>query len=338
MQTNTRILISLLQLFMLALIATLFIACTKKDSDRYSGPPTKIVIGVYKGELSSIVYMADHLGYFKQLGLDVELRDYESGAAAVKALNEEKVDLATAADFVFASNIAKYPDLRTVAAINRADNIYIVARQDRGIKSVADLKGKRIAVTFTTPSEYFIGKQLNRSRLTFKDVNIVNVAPSDMEREMQNGSFDAAVVWNPVAQRIKDSLGANAISFNAQNESFFDFLLVARESFIKKESPALVRLMKALILAEQSIAGDPVKSGQFIAQRIGMPDKYVATVWKDYQFVVYLDRTLLLVLEEESRWIAEKKGTAENSQPNYLNYLYLDALKSVRPDSVTITK
>lgn len=318
-------------------IFTLFcLGCTKQEPQTYSGPPTKLVIGIYKGELTSVVYIAEHLGYFKLMGLDVELRDFESGAAAVAALNEGKVDLATAADFVFASNIGKNPDLRAVAAINSANNIFIVAHKDRGITSAADLKGKRIAVTFSTPGEYFLGKQLNFSRLQSTDVTIVNVTPPMMEKGMLAGNFDAVIVWNPVAQRIKEGLGVNAVRWNAQSESNFYMLLMTRESLIRSESPAMIRLMKALILAEKSIESDPVKIQQYIAKRIGMPEKYIADVWSEYKFMVFLDRSLMLTLEEQSRWIQKDMASPENKQPNYLNYLYFDALKTVRPESVTI--
>ena len=328
---------SFIQAFIpVVMLIALLCGCSKQETSTYSGPPTKLKIGIYKGELTSVVYIAENLGYLKQMGIDAELLDFESGAAAVAALNEGKVDLATGADFVFASNIDKHPDLRAVAAINRANNVFIVARKDRGIKSTADLKGKRIAVTLTAPGEYFLGKQLNYSRLKINDVTMVNVTPTMMEKEMPEGNFDAAIAWNPVAYRIKESLGANAVSWGAQSETFFHMLLIARDSTIKKESAAMVRLMKALNLAEKAIARDPINTQQYITRRIGMPEKYLADVWGDYQFKVSLDRSLLLTLEEQSRWIQKSRASTAVMQPNYLQYLYLDALKAVRPESVTI--
>lgn len=320
----------------IAIYTFLLYGCTKQETPIYSGPPTKIVIGIYKGELTSLVYMAEHLGYFKQMGLDVELHDFESGAAALGALNEGKADLSTAADFVFASNIIKHPNLRIIAAINSANNVYIIARKDRGISNAADLKGKRIAVTFTTPSAYFLGKELNRSRLKAEDVTVVNVPPTIMEKGMMDGIYDAAIVWNPVAHRIKDNLGANAVSWNAQSENIFHMTLIGSDSFIKKESAAMVRLMRALKLAEVAIAEEPIKAQQFISKRIGMPEKYLTDVWGEYKFRVYLDRSLLLALEDQSRWIRKVQGGSEVLQPNYLDFLYFEALKSVHPESVTI--
>jgi NitT/TauT family transport system substrate-binding protein len=322
-------------LFSLMVTALLCSGCTRQDATT-SGPPAKMTIGIYKGELTSVVFAAEQLGYLKKMGLDVELRDFESGAAAMAALNEGRVDLATAADFVIASNIGTHPDLRIIATINSSNSIFVVARRDSGIHKPADLKGKRIAVTFTTPGEYYLGKQLNFSRLKPDDVTMVNMAPTAAEKEIVAGSVDAAVYWNPVAQRMKESLGANGVSWPAHAESPFQMLLISRDSFIKKDAPAMERLMKALLMAEKAIEADPAAVQLSIAQRIGMPGSYLAEVWGDNRFKVTLERSLMLTLEEQSRWLSRSQGVANRKPPNYLDYIYFDALESARPGSVTI--
>jgi NitT/TauT family transport system substrate-binding protein len=295
-----------------------------------------MVIGIYRGELTTVLYMAEQSGYLKQMGIDAELRDFESGAAAVAALNEGRVDLATGADFVFASTIGGHPDLRTVAALDSANSVYLVARRDRGIHNISDIKGKRIAVTLTTPGEYFLGRQLNYLRLEQDDVTMVNMTPTTAEKEMVAGSVDAAIFWNPVARRIRESLGSNGISWPAQAGSTFHMLLISRDSFIKKDAPAMVRLMKALHMAEKAIEADPAAAQRHVAKRIGMTEAYLAEVWGDHRFRVSLDRSLMLALEDESRWIDRSQVEAGRKLPNYLDYIHFEALESAHPDSVTI--
>lgn len=316
-------------------VALLCQGCSKQEAPSYSGPPSKMVIGVPKVENAALLYTADHLGYFRQLGIDAELREFDSGVAAVAALNEGRVDLATAADFAFASNILKHPKLRMVAAINSANNNYMVARRDRGIRNPADLKGKRIAVTRTSIGEYFLGKYLSSNRIRLDEVTIVNMTPTVMEKEIVTGSIDAALFWGTVAWRMKENLGTNAVSWPAQGESPYHMVLIGRDGFIKKESAALVRLMKALIMAEKSIEKDPAAVQRYISRRLGMPEKYCADVWGDNRFKVSLERSLMLTLEEESRWIQSTQGSTQRV-PNYLLYIYFDALESARSESVTI--
>ncbi|UUZ64709.1 hypothetical protein LP414_22215 [Polaromonas sp. P1(28)-13] len=59
-------------------------------------------------------------------------------------------------------------------------------------------------------------------------------------------------------------------------------------------------------------------------------------LWPQYRFNVTLDQGLLLALEDESRWAIRNKLTDRTDMPNYLNHVYLDALKAVSPTAVTV--
>jgi NitT/TauT family transport system substrate-binding protein len=333
-QTFQRIIGSLL--FSVALTTLFCQGCTKRETPSWSGPPTKIIIGIFKGENSAVAYVAEQSGYFRQMGLEVELREVSSGVAAMAELNQGRVDIALSAEFVFVSNIDKHPDLRIAASLNRISSVHLVARKDRGISSPADLKGKRIAVVSTSIGEYFLGKFLHSNRLRLDEVTIVDMTPPMMEQEIGAGSVDAAIAWDPVSWRLRESLGSQAVSWPAQAESVWHLVLVAREKFIKKEPAAMVRLMKALLMAEKTMANDPATAKRDIAKRLGLTENYLAAVWGDNQFKVSLDRSLMLNLEEQSRWIGTMQGAAGLKQPNYLEFIYFDALEAARSESVTI--
>lgn len=322
--------------FLLTVFSLLLPGCARQETPSYSGPPTKITIGIYKGESTAILYAADHLGYLSQMGIAAELQEFDSGAAAVAALNEGRVDLATASDFVFVSNIQKHKDLRIVTTINKEYSVYIVARNDKGISKPDDLNKKRIAVKKTSIGEYYLGKYLSSKRMALSDVTTVNMEPAMMEKEITVGGIDAAIIWNPVARRMRNSLGSHAVYWPAQTESNWHMLLIAQESFLNKESVAMSRLMKALIMAEKSIETDPAAIQRYLSKRLGMPEKYFAEIWADNLFKVSLGRSLMLSLEEQSRWIGSSQGVALMRQPNFLNYLDFKPLETVRPESVTI--
>jgi NitT/TauT family transport system substrate-binding protein len=321
----------------LLVLALFWQGCDRQKAESYKGPPTKVVIGIYRGETTALVYVADQFNYLKQMGLEVELREFDSGVAAVEALQKGRVDIATAADFVFASNLEEHPDLRIIAAINRSDSVYMVARKDKGVSTPSDLKGKRIGVTETSIGDYFLAKYLNAIRIKRDDVTLVNLTPTLMEAEIASGGIDAAISWDPVARRMKERLGPNAISWPAQADSSWHFVLIVHDSFIKKESAALVRLMQALIMAERSIESDPIPVQRTLSKRFGMTEAYLAEVWGDNQFKVLLGRSLMLTLEAESQWMSKAQTGVGRKRPNYLKYMYMDALETARPESVTIT-
>jgi len=69
---------------------------------------------------------------------------------------------------------------------------------NRTVKSVADLKGRKVAVAFKTPSQSLLIKTLEANNMTINDINVVE-APSAVEaaQMFKDGTVEAAVVWSP---------------------------------------------------------------------------------------------------------------------------------------------
>jgi NitT/TauT family transport system substrate-binding protein len=67
-------------------------------------------------------------------------------------------------------------------------------------------------------------------------------------------------------------------------------------------------------------------------------DAYLEIIWQRYQFSLSLDQSLILAMEDEARWMIKNKLTKENQVPNFMNYLYLDGLKAVKPEAVNIIR
>ena len=64
----------------------------------------------------------------------------------------------------------------------------------------------------------------------------------------------------------------------------------------------------------------------------------VAAHWDEFTFEISLDQSLLINIESEARWAINNNLTDATEVPNYLDYIYLDALEEVRPNAVTIIR
>ena len=113
-----------------------------KQPPKYAGPVEKIVIANQR-EHSIFNYIAREQGYFKEHGIDAEIREYESGASASADLLASKVDGAFVGEFVAVSRTFTNPELRIVAQMSQQQYVRLVARRDSGIESPADLGGKK---------------------------------------------------------------------------------------------------------------------------------------------------------------------------------------------------
>ena len=69
---------------------------------------------------------------------------------------------------------------------------------------------------------------------------------------------------------------------------------------------------------------------------MGLSDVYIDKVWSQNQFSLSLDQSLILAMQDEARWLINNNLTNSFSVPNFLNNIYVDGLKSVKPESVNI--
>jgi len=97
-------------------------------------------------------------------------------------------------------------------------------------------------------------------------------------------------------------------------------------------------VLRALIKAEQFVAGNQAGAQKIVADFCGIGSDVVRHVWADSSFAVRLDQSLVLALEDESRWAINGKLTRAEKIPNYLEFIHIDALKLVKPDAVAILR
>jgi NitT/TauT family transport system substrate-binding protein len=94
-------------------------------------------------------------------------------------------------------------------------------------------------------------------------------------------------------------------------------------------------MLRAVISAERFIIEKPAEAQQIVASHLRVDKAVVAAAWNDFYFRIALDQSLLVNLENQARWAIRNKLVTGTEVPNFMGSLYPEALKAVRPDSVT---
>jgi len=142
------------------------------------------------------LYLAQEKGFFANAGIDAELIVLTGVAERNSALKAGRIDaLAAPVDYfvMSAGNNLKATIVMSIDESNGADGIVA----NNSIKTVADLRGKKVAFQRGLPSEFFLRALLQQNGLTLNDLK-----PVDMETAQAGAAFiskqvDAAVVWEP---------------------------------------------------------------------------------------------------------------------------------------------
>ena len=327
----------LIAIVIIAVIGISVGGCQEKPK-KYTGPVEKVTIAAYLGEFSSLVFIAENQGYFIDNDLDVTIKEYETGLGPVRAVLAGDADFATAAEFVLVSNSFNHEDLKALSTIDLANAIELVARKDRGINNPTDLKGKKIAIPQKTQAEFFLGSFLIFNSLSIGDIEVINMKPSELVEAMSDGTVDAVMIWEPNIYEIKNRLGDDAITFPGQSGQDFFFLIIGDGKKIKDNPSVVERLLNALVKAETFVNKNPVETQNIISQRANLEKNYLKTVWQKNNFILSMPQGVIIAMENEARWRIDNGLTDETEVPNYLDYIYLDALEEVKPEAIGIIR
>jgi NitT/TauT family transport system substrate-binding protein len=311
-------------------------------SPAYDGPVEKVSLGLMSGENATLIYVAEREGFFSRYGLEVEIHPYTFGLDALKALERQEVDLAVSSEFAFVSTSFTLTDLEILASIAELQNLTLVARRDAGINSVAGLKGKRIGMKFGIQSHFMLGRLLVANGLSLNDVTIFEgapgkpVTPEQALKDLLDGTVDAQILPEPYTSEALQQLGDNAFTANAQLGQPWYLVLSAGREYIDGHGEIVNRVLEALVASEEFAAEHPESARRDLAEGAGLSTPIVQRIWPTCVLRVELPQTLIVAMEDEARWAMQNGFFGATSLPNYLDRVYEEGLREVRPESVTI--
>ena len=305
-------------------------------------PPVKGVsaeqlrVGFPRDISAAPIYLADSQGFFKKRGVDVAMKEYEAGFIAVNDLVADKLDLATASEFVFVLQSFRDTDLRMLATVCMLSVIELVVREDRGIVRPQDLKGKRVAVPRGTASEFFLFNYLVFNRIPAGTVEIIYHSPSEIVEAIVRGTVDAAICWPPYTTEMGKRLGAKVARWPAQSGQDYYFTLVVKERFLKNQPKMMERFLAALSDADGFIAKYPDQAQAILRNKLKLDVESFLATWSRARFQLQLTQDLLVLMEREAKWAIRNKLVGKKEVPNYLDFFYFKALEKVKPEAVSI--
>jgi sulfonate transport system substrate-binding protein len=133
------------------------------------------------------------------LNVRISWHEFTSGLPLLEALNLDNLDFsADVADTVPVFAQAAGAELTFVAQEAPSPSAQaIVVRADSPIKTVADLKGKKIGFAKAAGAHYLLIAALDSAGLSFKDIEPAYLTPADGRAAFEKGAIDAWVVWDP---------------------------------------------------------------------------------------------------------------------------------------------
>ncbi|MDQ0080446.1 sulfonate transport system substrate-binding protein [Variovorax sp. YR752] len=176
-------------------------------------PARQLRIGNQKGPLSVLKGRGTLEKRLAPLGVTVKWTEFTAGPVQLEALNVGSIDFGDVGEAppIFAQ-AAGAPLAYVAATVPRPRAEAVIVPKGSAIKTVADLKGKKIALNKGSNVHYLIVKLAEKHGLPYTDLNLVYLPPADARAAFEKGSVDAWVIWDPFLAAAEKSLEARVLA------------------------------------------------------------------------------------------------------------------------------
>jgi NitT/TauT family transport system substrate-binding protein len=334
------LLLSLRGILVILLISTVLLLLTScQKENKVLGPPEKITIAYATSANAILVYIAFANGYFAEEGLDAIPQPHAFGKLALGAVIDGRANLGTSADTPLVFAVMNGKRITTLATIQTSNmDLAIVARNDRGIASPGDLKGKKLGVTLGTNADFFADAFLLDHGIDREKVKIIDMKPDEMADALGAGRVDAVATFNPTLTLLKKELGNKGTVFFYESIYTENFCITGMQDYATKHPETIKKVLRALIKAETFVHQHPAEARHLVADFIKVDKVLLDEIWPIFVMRVTLDQALLVDLEDQTRWLLKGGLTVRKDMPNYFDFIYTEGLLAVKPEAVRILR
>jgi NitT/TauT family transport system substrate-binding protein len=303
---------------------------------------TRIRIGyLHTLAVDGQMWLSDHLGAFAKHGLEPEFKLFQTGLELFQAMIGGSLDvLSTGA--VISNFPARGQGKMFLANAVEFATAQLWVREDQGIKSFADLKGRRVATTTGTTAHVFLNTALRANNLAPGDIDLLNQRMPDAVTSFISGAVPAVALWVPFNITVRDKVpGArklvDASAYYPQAAIMSGWATTA--DFHAKSRDVLIRVVKAWAEGNEYLTGKTDEALGVLQQKhysnVPLPDlkeQYAAekafpvAEWRK----LYADGTVTRWLQQVTDFFVAT-GNIPNPVPASRYFdpsIYLDATQS----------
>lgn len=210
-------------------------------------------------------------------GTTIRWVEFPAGPQMLEALNAGSIDFGTTGApppiFAQAAGIdVVYVGAEPPPVASEA----IIVKPGSPIRTVAQLKGKRVAFAKGSGSHLLMVAALNKAGLTLRDVQPIFLGPSEARAAFDGGSVDAWVVWDPYLAAAQKAYGARVVADYTGLLQANGFYLTSR-AFAQRAPQAVATLLEQIAQAGQWANTHQAEMVAMMAPQVGVPPDVIAT-------------------------------------------------------------
>src|SRR5580700_2681748 len=202
--------------------------------------------------------------------VEVKWTEFPAGPQLLEGLNVGSIDFGTAGEAppIFAQAAGAdlvYVGYEPPASAGEA----ILVPKNSSIKTVAELKGKKVALNKGSNVHFLLVKLLQRAGVNYNDVDTIFLTPADARAAFERGSVDAWAIWEPFLAAAQRQTDARILADGNGVVSNHQFFLAAR-SYAKKREDVIAIILDELATVDQWAKTDTKEAAAALEPQIGL--------------------------------------------------------------------
>ncbi|YCI80399.1 sulfonate ABC transporter substrate-binding protein [Enterobacteriaceae bacterium] len=239
--------------------------------------PEALRIGYQKGSVSMVLAKSHRFLEQRYPHTRISWVEFPAGPQMLEALNVGSIDLGSTGDIppIFAQ--AAGADLVYIGAEPAKPKAEVIlVPENSPLKSVADLKGRKVAFQKGSSSHNLVLRALQQAGLTFKDIQPIYLTPADARAAFQQGNVDAWAIWDPYYSAALLHGGVRVLKDGEGLKQTGSFYLAARP-YAEANGPFLPGVLQTFSDADALTLSQRQQSITLLATSMGLPEKVIAT-------------------------------------------------------------
>jgi sulfonate transport system substrate-binding protein len=275
-------------------------ACSPKASGRSAADDARPVLKVasQKGTTKSLV-LASHV--LEGAPYRVEWSEFPSAQTLLEALSAGAVDVGAVGDAPFFFAYANNPKLKVVQVYRSGGGghaVAVVVPNGSSIKTVADLKGRKIATGKGSIGHYLVLRLLEQAHLKPSDVQLIYLSPGDSKAALASGAVDAWATWGSFIGLEQLHGGGRVVADGSGVLSNYGFQ-ASTDAAIRTKRELLADFLHRLAEAQQWEGGHVQDYAAVLAKETGLPADVALDTVRKYKPEV-VETTPAVVSDEQT--------------------------------------
>ncbi|MGK0600547.1 sulfonate ABC transporter substrate-binding protein [Yokenella regensburgei] len=239
--------------------------------------PDTLRIGYQKGSVSMVLAKSYQLLEKRYPQSKISWVEFPAGPQMLEALNVGSIDLGSTGDIppIFAQ--AAGADLLYVGVEPAKPKAEVILVPDSSaIKTVADLKGHKVAFQKGSSSHNLLLRALQEAGLSFKDIQPVYLTPADARAAFQQGNVDAWAIWDPYYSAALLQGGVRVLKDGETLKQTGSFYLAARP-YAEEYDEFVQEVLATFSQADALTQSQRPQSITLLAKTMGLPEPVIAS-------------------------------------------------------------